>query len=153
MPSTLEPPATLPRLRALDPDLPMLAARAAMELDNYKRSGEASFTAVKLLAERLKNSFQTGAAMASPCKAWLDSGTVSLVGRALNSSSWAGQVSTIEQLSSELWEVARRLENVNTTPAEQPIEKIRDFCIALSECAASYRQAFHDLRPTHPFRR
>jgi hypothetical protein len=49
--------------------------------------------------------------------------------------------------------VARRLENVNTTPAEQPIEKIRDFCIALSECAASYRQAFHDLRPTHPFRR
>jgi hypothetical protein len=150
MPSTIE--ITSARLRALDPDLPMLAARAAMELDNFKSTGETAFTAVKDLSARLKNSFENGGSTSVPYKALLDSSTVTLVGRALNSSKWAGNVSTIDQLSSELWDVAQRLEQVEIAPAEQPIEKIRDFCVALSECAASYRQAFHDLRPSHPFR-
>lgn len=153
MPPTMELPTCSLKLRALDPELPMLAARAAMELDNYKSSGEMDFAAVKTLSLRLRNSFQNGGGAAVPCKALLDSSTVSLVGRALNSSSWAGKVSTIDQLSAELWDVAHRLEKVEAAPAEQPIEKMRDFCVALSECAASYRQAFHDLRPSHPFRR
>ncbi|SRR6266496_322260 len=149
----VESPDVSPKLRALDPELPMLAARAAMELDNYRSSSEASFAAVKHLSLRLKNCFQSGGGTAVPFKALLDSSTVSLVGRALDSSRWAGKVSTIDQLGTELWEVAQRLEKVEADPAGQPIEKIRDFCVALSECAASYRQAFHDLRPSHPFRR
>jgi hypothetical protein len=139
------------KLRALDPDLPMLAARAAMELDNYRSSGDRGFFAVKQLSRRLRNSFQSQGAATH--KALLDSGTVTLLGRALNSSKWAGDVSTIDQLSAELWEVAERLEGVEGDPGQQPIEKIRDFCVALSECAASYRQAFYDLRPPHPFRK
>jgi hypothetical protein len=129
----------------------MLAARAAMELDNYRSSGEAAFVAVKELSRRLNNSFRNQGAAAQ--KASLDSGTVTLVGRALNTSRWSGDVATIDQLDSELWQVARRLQDVEDDPRGQPVDKIRDFCVALSECASSYRQAFHDLRPGHPFRR
>src|SRR5437660_12439676 len=117
------------KLRALDPDLPMLAARAAMELDNYRSSGDTSFVAVKQLSRRLKNSFQNQGSGTTQ-KAMLDSGTVTLVGRALNSSKWAGDVSTIDQLSTELWDVAEKLQEVAGVPEEQPIEKIRDFCVA-----------------------
>jgi hypothetical protein len=149
----MEQPTSSIKLRALDPELPMLAAQAAMELDNYKSSGEIDFAAVKKLSLRLNNSFQSGVSAAEPRKALLDSGTVSLLGHAFNSSSRTDKISTIDQLSKELWDVAQRLEKVEAAPAEQPIEKIRDFCVALSECAASYRQTFHDLRPAHPFRR
>ena len=151
MPPTMDLPSETIKLRALDPELPMLAAQAAMELDNYKSSGDVDFAAVKRLSQRLNNSFQSGTTM--PRIALLDSSTVSLIGRAFNSSSWAGKVSTVEQLSQELWDVAQRLEKVEAAPDQQPVEKIRDFCVALSECASSYRQAFHDLRPSHPFRR
>jgi hypothetical protein len=149
----LEAPADALKLRALDPDLPMLAARAAMELDNFKSSGETAFEAVNLLGQRLKNSLQHTNTMAGGRKALLDSGTASLVGRALNVSNWPSKISTIDQLGNEIWEVAQILEAVVSSPSSEPIEKIRDFCVALSECAASYRQAFHDLRPAHPFRR
>jgi hypothetical protein len=149
----MELPTASIRLRALDPELPMLAAQAAMELDNYKSSGDTDFDAVKILSQRLNNSFQNGGAAAVPRKALLDSSTVSLLGRALNYSSQAEKVSTIDQLDKELWDLAQRLAKVEAAPADQPIEKIRDFCVALSECASSYRQAFHDLRPSHPFRR
>lgn len=149
MTSIIEPRIRVPRLRALDPDLPMLSAQAAMELDNYRSSGLASFEAVKSLSQRLKNSFTPTV----PRKALLDSGTVTLVGRAFHSTLLAGKEFTVDQLSDELWEMAERLEKVESDPAHEPIEEIRDFCVALSECAASCRQAFHELRPAHPFRR
>jgi hypothetical protein len=139
------------KLRALDPSLPMLAARAAMELDNYKLTGEVSFEAVKHLCLRLRNSFAINGG--GGAKALLDSSTVSIVGYALNSSNWAGQISTIDQLGNKLQEIAEGLEGAESTPANAPIEKMRDFCVALSKSAASYRQAFNDLRPSHPFQR
>jgi hypothetical protein len=154
MPLTLESPTASIRLRALDPELPMLAAQAAMELDNFKLSGITDFAAVRILSLRLNNSFPSAGGAVVPRKALLDSSTVSLIGRALNSSSWtANKVSTIDQLDKELWEIAQRLAKVEAAPEEQPIEKIRDFCVALSESASSCRQAFHDLRPSNPFRR
>ena|SRR2546422_2614648 len=153
MTSPIDTPTVSPKLRALDPDLPMLAARSAMELDNFISTGETNFTAVKELSARLRNSFSQTSSPPKTHKALLDSSTVSLIGRALNSSRWIDKVSTVDQLSDELWDVAQRLDKIETEPAQQPIEKIRDFCVALSECAASYRQAFHDLRPSHPFRR
>ena len=151
---TMENPTVSLKLRALDPELPMLAAQAAMELDNYKSSNDSNFGALKELSSRLKNSFEScGSGAGAEHKAVLDSGTVSLIGRAFNSSSGAQKVSTIDQLSMELWDITQLLEKVAINPVNQPIDKIRDFCVALSECAASYRQAFHNLRPPHPFRR
>jgi len=150
MQSKIDPPTGSPRLRALDPDLPMLAAQAAMELESFNSTGEVSFDAVRQLSLRLKNSFSLPS---NAPRALLDSSTVSLIGRALNSYLPTEKVSTLDQLSSELWDVAERLDKVVVDPTHQPIEDIRDFCVALSECAASYRQAFYELRPTHPFRR
>jgi hypothetical protein len=146
---TIESSKTTPKLRANDPDLPLLAAQAALELENFKTYGQSDFNAVKQLSFRLKNSFGTGATK----KALLESNTVSVVGRALNSSAWSGQISTMDELNGQLWEIADKIEKLETDPGNQPIDKIRDFCVALSECAASYRQTLHEARPPHPFRR
>jgi hypothetical protein len=152
MPSTLEIPDIPARLQAFDPDLPMLAAQAAMELDNYQCTGEKGFSAVKELHSQLQNSFaHTGGANPS-CKNLLDSSAVSLLGHALHATSWVKDIATVDQLSGELWGIAQWLGRVETEADQLPIEKIRDFCVALSECAASQRQAFHDLRPFHPCR-
>jgi hypothetical protein len=144
--------AVSPKLRALDPDLPLLAAQAAMELDNFRLQHGSEFDAVAQLATRLKNCF-ANVPDSPKTKALLDSGAVSILGRALDSSRWAEKVSTLSQLSQELWKVAELLERVPSSPKDLPIEKIRDFCVALSECAGSYRQSFNDLRPSNPFRR
>lgn len=150
MHATVDP--TPPKLRALDPNLPMLAAQAAMELDSFKITGEIHFVAIKELLDRLKNSL--GTTSGSPTsKPLLDSGTVSLVGRALNSSQWSGDIGTLEQINNGLRDIVQHLERLQTEPTTEPIDKIRDFCVALSECAATYRQAFNDMRPAHPFRR
>lgn len=151
MPLVMETPHIERKLRALDPDLPMLAAQAAMELDNCLSSGERNFGAVRQLSVRLKNSFSLGGS--SVPKSLLDSGTISLIGQALHTSRWVGQFSTLDQLSTHLLDVADRLSKVEDNPKAQPVERVRDFCVALSECAASYRQALHDLQPSHPFKK
>jgi len=74
--------AVSPKLRALDPDLPMLAAQAAMELDNFRLQQSSEFDAVAQLATRLKNCF-ANVPDSPTTKALLDSGAVSVLGRAL----------------------------------------------------------------------
>ena len=140
------------RIRAIDPDLPMLAAQAAIELDNFALGRGSSASAVCKLASRLKNAFQPPNGTGSR-RSLMDVSTKILVGRALDSSRIGSPTTEVNEKMGEVWEVANQLEVVGQHTAPDVLAQLRGFCTALAKNAASYRRSIHDLTPSHPFRR
>jgi len=148
-----EPAAFLgqPRLRPLDPDLPLLAAQAAIELDALRLSKYTEMTAFKELRSMLKNSFFENAG-ADRRKSLIDPGAESLLSYSLTASEWSGSV-TQQELVEEAWKLVGKMETAEQVDDKKVIEKIRDFCVALSGCAASYRETIQGTTPVPPYRR
>lgn len=140
-----------PTLRLHDPDLPLLAAQAAIELDAARRGKFIGFTTAKEIAHRLRSSL--GRSEENGTKAVLDSNAFAIMARAVDSTEWAGRVKTDDQLIDETTEIADALDKLTEKANAELIEKIRNFCVELSKSAAAYRQSLHDLEPSHPFRR
>ena len=148
-----DPPVHATRIEVLDPDLPMLASQAALELDNKHLGQHVEPVATKLLAEALKNSFAPFEANASARKSLVDPGAVAVIGRALYASQWVNAGSTVDELSDTAWNLAHIMDQLENGQIAENVEKVRDFCIELSSYAASYRQAFSDPGPVPPYRR
>jgi len=138
-------------LRLYDPDLPMLAAQAAIELDSLRRGKPIGLTTVNEIENRLRNSLESSAENGK--RAVLDSSTFAIVGQALDTTEWSGRLKTTEQLINGTGEIADAMHELNENAKSEQLEKIRNFCVALSKYAAAYRQSLHDLEPAHSFRR
>lgn len=148
----MSPLATSPAtLRLYDPDLPMLAAQAAIELDSLRRGKPIGLSTVNEIANRLLTSFDSTGDNGK--RAAVDSSTFAIVGQALDSAEWSGRLKTTQQLVSEAGQIAKAMNDVTESANPEMIEKIRNFCVALSKYAAAYRQSLHDLTPSHNFRR
>src|SRR5437762_14303583 len=78
------PGSTSDSLSALSPDLPLLAARAAIELDNLIRQRHSNLENVQLLASRLTNSIEPSSQ--SDRRFTSDPATLDIVARALGAS-------------------------------------------------------------------
>lgn len=139
-------PHTGSALRALDPDLPMLASQAAIELDNIRLGIPDETSAADRLSGLLENSMETGP-NAAERRARIDSITVTLIERALNDS-YQTEPKTLDELLEKACEIASDLKS----PQNTGIEQVRAFCVALSRCA-SYYQSTNRVRASHPFRR
>ncbi len=144
--TTITRPHTRSALRALDPDLPMLASQAAIELDNIRLGRSDETPAVDRLRGLLENSIESDPS-APGHRALIDSTTVTLIERAL-SDSYQTAPKTLDELLQKACEVADNLK----TPVATQIERVRAFCVALSRCA-SYYQSTNRVRASHPFRR
>lgn len=138
-------------LRLYDPDLPMLAAQAAIELDSLRRGKRIGLSTVNEISDRLKGSLEGSPGNGK--RAVLDSSTFAIVGPALDTSEWSGRVTTTDQLITGAGDIADAMNKLDEKAETAQIEKIRNFCVALSKYAAAYRQALQDLEPTHSFRR
>lgn len=138
-------------LRLYDPDLPMLAAQAAIELDSLRRGKPIGLTTVSEIENRLRNSLEGSSE--SGKRAVLDSSTFAIVGQALDTTEWSGRLKTTEQLINGTGEIADAMHELNENTEAEQVERIRNFCVALSKYAAAYRQSLHDLEPVHSFRR
>jgi hypothetical protein len=148
----MSPLATVtPSLRLYDADLPMLAAQAAIELDSLRRGRSIGLKTVSDIGQRLRSSVDIS--HDSGRRAVLDSGAFAIVGQALDSSEWSGRLKTTNQLINETAEIAEAMNNLDDAADPGLIEKIRNFCVALSRYAAAYRQSLHDLAPADSFRR
>ena len=81
----IDTPTLRPWLRAIEPSLPMLATRAAVELDALRRGSPGKMDAVKELSQLLTNSFDQEYENEGTHRAGslLDPSTMVLVGRAL----------------------------------------------------------------------
>ncbi len=81
----------------------------------------------------------------------MDPATINVLSRALVTS--GDEVTDLQQLIVKAGSLADRLVETNSTTKPETLEWFRTFCVALSRCAATYRQSIHDLQPQHPFRR
>ena len=136
-------------LRVLDGDLPLLAARAAVELDRFRLGRETDLAAVKLLAGRIKNSIEEIEAGGTK-RFSMDPPTVTVISYAAEESKWTSSPATMEDLVKVACAISKDLSEPSTL---SDVTRVRDFCIALSRCSASYLNSIFSARPTHPFRR
>jgi predicted PP-loop superfamily ATPase len=141
----------VPPLRAQDADLPILAARAAIEIDNVRLNKPVELNAVKALSMRLANTFEKNGGDKN--RAVLDSSTAAIVTRAFGSAAWPHAVTSTDQLLRETRALAKKMDQLTPDPKQQGLETLRNFFVALSRCATAYRQSIHDQIPVHPFRR
>lgn len=137
-------------LRALDPDLPFLASEAAVDLDNLLSHRARNLDAIRRLADRLNHSIE--ASRTGATRSLMDPATLNLLGVAM-AQTRTYPSEKVEDVLSQTAKIASRLATVETTQDTTELEQDRDFCVALSEAAASYRRSIQDLRPQHPFRR
>jgi hypothetical protein len=139
-------------LRARDPNLPLLASQAAIELDNLILSKSTELSATRQLGTLLSKSFGVEQGVPS-IHSLSDPGTMTVVSRALLSSITGAQVRTVSDLAREAAQVAVKLRDTGVTADRESLEFARAFCVALSECAASYLQSRYSQLPAHPNRR
>jgi hypothetical protein len=135
--------------------LPLLAVRAAIELDSIIRQGGTSdLAATSRLAELLSESFTRKENEKAAEQPHLDPTTIALMSQALDASKWDVQVRTVSELVQEALNIVKRLESPRK--ADEPkesLKNLRAFCAALAECAAAQVQSMHSWRPAHPYRR
>jgi|SRR5665213_562833 len=139
-------------LRALDADLPFLASEVAVDLDNLLANRSKELNAIHRLAARLKNSIEFSAS-GGPPRSLMDPATLTVLGEAMTQGSTGSSSAKIDDVLSEAAKIGKVLETVDSAQNRKDLERARDFCVALSKAAASYRRAIRDLRPPHPFRR
>jgi hypothetical protein len=143
-----------PWLRALEPSLPRLATRAAVELDAQRRGSIASMEAVRELSELLKNSFdqEIEGVASRQSSSLLDPNTMVLVGRALESipDKRVTKVAELQQMMREIsdW-LDQSADNANSGRATV----LRDFCLALAKGAGAQHRDFRVEKPSNRFRR
>ncbi len=138
-------------LRALDPNLPLLASQAAIELDSLIRKKKSNLSATKRLADLLTNSL--GSPPEAPTKGSLmDPTTATLINRVLHESRW-GSPKTTSELIDQAWSIARGLHETDADADRELLKKIQAFCAVLSECAAAHLQSVYSRRPAHEYRR
>lgn len=152
METILEPKPLKPWLRVLDSRLPTLATRAAVELDKLSRGGNTDRAAIGELSQLLKNGLeqQPNGDICQEKGSLLDSGTIVILGRALDASQGL-TLTKVSQLQELAAKIADQLERVVHNEAHQPLETLRGFCVALAREAAAYHRSLREIRPQHPF--
>lgn len=144
--------ATEENLRALDPNLPLLASQAAIELDALLCNVGTEPRAIKKLALWLTSSFQ-GLPEGPEHNFLVDPPTESLLTRAFQQAQWAIPVRTVTDLSAEASKLANSLRDINADSDHNKMVVARAFCAALAESAALYLHSQYLQGPIHPFRR
>lgn len=144
-------------VNVLDPELPLLASRAAVELDGVIQKHNTSLVSVHRLAERLRHALPSCEPNEPPRALLADAATVTILGQAVNIADQnnppRNPLSTIDELQRRTKQIVEELGNAASADSQMSFEWARAFCLALSKCAASYRKSVYDLRPPHPLRR
>lgn len=135
---------------SLESDLSFVASQAAIELDNHLLGRGGQFVAVGQLADYLRASTETGAGVARTMSL-LDPQAVEVVSRAIDASG-EQTIKTLEDLQSHAGRLATELGNMKGDGDGSKIERLRDFCVSLSQVATAHQQAMLDLESTHPDR-
>lgn len=142
--------ATSISFNALDPDLPFLAASAALELDNVLIGTSTSTEHVEQLMATLSSAFSTGQ---SATKKFLDPISCTILTRALSESGGSGSAQQSD-LTTAISRLSERLEGIkkSSTKKEQ-VSELRDFFVALSRLASTSRKTLYGDQRVHSYRK
>lgn len=138
-------------IRILDPKLPILAAEAAIDIDNMLLGGDVNKEAIHQLAAQLNNSFTIEGAGGTHHNL-MDSATLTILGEVIADTEDTSSLE-VEGLLKKVAEIANELSSENPLDNQRALERARDFCIALSRAAVSFNSSIIDLEPAHPFRK
>ncbi len=128
-----------------DIDISLLSIQAAIELDKIILEKSNSIDSVLKLANYLKNSFQL---MSDVPQQFYDIKSVAVVSNAYDTSQWGEKIKTVPELIKKASEIAGFLESTNSSDKDHDeLIKMRDFCLALSNCTLSNQPRLNDLRP------
>lgn len=144
-----------PPFRALDPELPGLAARAAFELDNFRLRAEGKEVpqphrnAIDSLATRLQSALRVSTPPVDR-KALIDPLTTSVLRDAVIQSRLE-HPTTLDAVLAEVGRLAARLMAIESFRQEiAGLTMLRDFCLALSDLASSKQRLIHSPpRPSY----
>lgn len=145
---------------ALDSRLPRAAAQAAVEFDwilqarRGNRVPQQTLESIKDLSELISESVQT-IKPSGEIKALVDSAGLSLLARAYNASNRNHPLKNREELASAIVQLTDSLNKAGEEGEsdEDVLERMKEFCIALSTYASAYRKMVYGNRPEHPYRK
>ena len=140
------------KLRVLDFDLPFLASEAAIDIDNLLSNRSKELTAMRLLADQLRNSIEISSS-GKPHRALMDPATLTILGEAVARAAGEGYAQNVDDLLVDVVKIGTELSSDDPTKNFKELERARDFCVALSMAVVAYHKSISNLSPQHPFRR
>ena len=152
MSSTIPLSLEKPGLKALDPDLPFLAAEVAIDVDNMLSGVSNDKTAMRILARKLLQSIDFDSTGVPP-RSRMDMATLTVLGEAVSETVEKQSLKNVEELLAKASQIANVLARENPKEDRDALERAGTFCMALSRAAAAYSESIRDLGPSHPFRR
>jgi hypothetical protein len=144
-------------LAAFENDLPSVASRAAIELDNLLLNRSTDLGATQRLADIIAKSFPRNAEANAPAP-FVNPTTAMVVNRAIADANIDKLASRVDELIRHARELANTLQSVTAQAErssidEQRLQVMRAFCVALSRRALAEASLNRHARPQHPFRR
>ncbi len=140
-------------LDALNPDLPFLAANAALELDNFLKDTASSLGYVQQLERMLELSSRAQSVVGGRTRLLVDPVSSSVLSRALVASNQSSpdSLQDLVHAISELSGYMKQLRGGDV--AKDMVATLRDFCVALSTYASASRRTIYGKEPVHQFRK
>jgi hypothetical protein len=129
----------LPSFSALDPNLPLTAAKAGVQLESYLDGRSAEMGAVRDLADLLAKRFSSSGGGGS--RRFFDPLSANVLSHAYIAFSRERQPTTTDELDAAVTKVTNAMHKTIEEPSRQVVEALRNFCVALSEHAALKRKA------------
>jgi hypothetical protein len=148
--------------RALDPTLPLLAAQVAAEIDNVivaAKHGHTSLPRIEALPQlaNMLAGFQGVDQQGAHIHGMLDPITENVFLRAyqasFDGSKLTDNLAAAAERLAESFSQAEQADSATTSASTETLTHLRDFCLALSNYAASKRRAVFGSRVRHPFSR
>lgn len=140
-------------LRALDADVPLLATRAAIELDRLIENDDIGLVNVYKLASLLQESSVRVGSTKNPL---MDPATVTVMNHAITGSGFGSEMVRVDELIAKSFEIAGKLSSAETEnkieSSKEDLKKLKKFCMILSNLSASYRQSVFGNTTLHPNR-
>ncbi len=148
-----------PMLRALDPDLPFLAAEVAIDIDNMLLGTSNDRTAMRRLAKKLSQGIEPDPD-GGPLRSRMDVATLAVLGEAVSETRPKQSMKSIADLLTRTHEITAVLASDNPEDSDrQRLEQAMSFCVALSRATAAYSESIQDMDmdmdmdPSYPGRR
>lgn len=157
MPATSQISTNIPNdlFDVADPNMPFLAAKAALELDNLANEKISSLTHVKELAKLLTSSAGVPSGAGSgEARSLIDPISSNVITRAFLDS-YQQSFKSMTELASATLALSTNLNEASSDVSSnrELLAQLRDFCLALSRYASNCRESVYGERASHPYRK
>lgn len=131
--------------RATDREIPFLAAQAALELDLLAKQRGSSLEHVEKLADLFADANK-------PVSEYYDPVTSGVISKALCTYFPPG-LESLTDFDTRKREIGQILRKAAQGDSETPVDRLRDFCLAISQFSSASQSDVYGNRERHPFRK